>query len=70
VRLGGFNEGYSPAYYEDADLCMGVRNLGFRVVYHSSVKIIHHEFGSTSKEKSMELCLTNQEKFRGGGKTC
>ena len=64
LRLGGFNEVYSPAYYEDADLCMGVRSLGLRVVYHPGVKIIHHEFGSTSKEKSMELCLKNQGKFR------
>ena len=63
-KLGGFDEVYSPAYYEDADLCLGIRSLGFRVVYHPDARIIHHEFVSSSREKSMELCLMNQGKFK------
>src|SRR5207302_9608920 len=30
-RLGGFDRRYAPAYYEDADICMGVRALGYKV---------------------------------------
>lgn len=33
-RLGGFDPRYTPAGgYEDADICMGVRALGFKVIY-------------------------------------
>lgn len=46
-RLGGFSEEYVPAYYEDADLCMGVRSLGYRVVYQPRSEVIHFE-GVTS----------------------
>jgi GT2 family glycosyltransferase/glycosyltransferase involved in cell wall biosynthesis len=63
-KLGGFDEIYSPAYYEDADLCLGIKSLGLRVVYQPEARIIHHEFVSSSKEKSMELCLMNQGKFK------
>ena len=30
-RLGGFDERYAPAYYEDTDLAMKVREAGFKV---------------------------------------
>lgn len=46
-RLGGFSEVYAPAYYEDADLCMAVRSLGYRVVYQPRSEVIHFE-GVTS----------------------
>lgn len=46
-RLGGFGEEFVPAYYEDADLCMGVRSLGYRVVYQPRSEVIHFE-GVTS----------------------
>jgi len=32
-KLGGLDEGYSPAYYEETDFCFRVREQGFRVVY-------------------------------------
>ena len=46
-QLGGFSEEFVPAYYEDADLCMGVRSLGYRVVYQPRSEVIHFE-GVTS----------------------
>lgn len=46
-RLGGFSEMYVPAYYEDADLCFGVRSLGYRVVYQPRAVVVHYE-GVTS----------------------
>ena len=45
--LGGFDERYSPAYCEDSDLCFGVRELGFKVLYCPSAIVVHHE-GATS----------------------
>ena len=46
-QLGGFSEEYVPAYYEDADLCFGIRSLGFRVVYQPRSEVVHYE-GVTS----------------------
>jgi GT2 family glycosyltransferase len=46
-RLGGFDRRYAPAYYEDADLCMGVRSLGHVVVYQPDSRLYHFE-GATA----------------------
>lgn len=46
-ELGGFDERFAPAYYEDTDLCFSVRELGYKVYYcHSSI-VVHHE-GATA----------------------
>ncbi len=42
-RLGGFDERFAPAYYEDTDLCFAVRKLGYKVLYCPTSKVIHHE---------------------------
>ena len=46
-RLGGFDRRYAPAYYEDTDLCMGVRSLGYKVVYQPASRLYHFE-GATA----------------------
>ncbi|HEY0100934.1 MAG TPA: glycosyltransferase family 2 protein, partial [Pyrinomonadaceae bacterium] len=43
ARLGGFDTRYAPAYYEDVDICFGVRSLGYKVVYQPMSRVIHHE---------------------------
>ncbi|HSE84622.1 MAG TPA: class I SAM-dependent methyltransferase [Candidatus Binatia bacterium] len=62
-KLGGFDERYLPAYYEDSDLCFEIRRLGCKVVFQPCVTIIHYEFGSRSFERAKALCETNQPKF-------
>ncbi len=42
-ELGGFDERYAPAYFEDADLAFAVRQAGFRVVYQPASRVVHHE---------------------------
>ncbi|NIH85140.1 glycosyltransferase [Amycolatopsis granulosa] len=42
-RLGGFDERYSPAYYEDTDLAFAVRDAGYRVVVVPDAVVVHHE---------------------------
>lgn len=44
--LGGFDEDFAPAYYEDADLCLRIHGAGYRVVYDPSVVVHHLEYGS------------------------
>jgi GT2 family glycosyltransferase len=46
-RLGGFDERFVPAYYEDTDLCFGIRSLGFKVVYQPLAQVTHWE-GTTA----------------------
>lgn len=40
---GKFDERFAPAYFEDTDLCFGIRKLGYKVYYCPFSKVIHHE---------------------------
>ncbi|MEJ7711139.1 MAG: glycosyltransferase family 2 protein [Pyrinomonadaceae bacterium] len=42
-QLGGFDARYAPAYYEDTDLCFGIRSLGYKVRYQPTSRLVHHE---------------------------
>lgn len=46
--VGGFDERYRPAYYEDVDLCVRLWRRGRRVVYEPRMVAHHVEFGSGS----------------------
>lgn len=41
--VGGFDQRYAPAYYEDTDLAFAVRQLGLKVYYEPSSTVIHCE---------------------------
>ncbi|MBA3943692.1 MAG: glycosyltransferase family 2 protein [Herpetosiphonaceae bacterium] len=42
-QIGLLDEGFSPAYYEDTDLCYRARAAGFEVVYAPRAQLQHHE---------------------------
>ncbi len=42
-QLGGFDEQFCPAYYEDTDLAMQVRQAGRQVIYQPASTTIHFE---------------------------
>jgi GT2 family glycosyltransferase/glycosyltransferase involved in cell wall biosynthesis len=42
-EVGGFDERYVPAYYEDTDLCFAARAAGYRVVYEPGASVTHLE---------------------------
>lgn len=46
-KLGGFDEHYLPAYCEDSDLALKIRDKGYRVIYQPMSTVIHYE-GITS----------------------
>ena len=46
-QLGGFDEHYLPAYCEDSDLALKIRDKGYRVIYQPLSTVIHYE-GITS----------------------
>jgi GT2 family glycosyltransferase len=43
LELGGFDERYAPAYYEDVDLALRVRAAGGKVYYQPASQVVHHE---------------------------
>lgn len=65
-QLGGFDRRYAPAYYEDADLCMGVRSLGYRVIYQPLSRLIHYEGATAGRDTRTgfkHYQVVNREKF-------
>ncbi len=46
-ELGGFDEDFAPAYYEEADYCLRLWRTGRRVVYEPRATVLHHEFASS-----------------------
>lgn len=64
-QLGGFDEAFAPAYFEDADLCVRMIEAGYRVVYDPGIVIQHFEFGSaTTTEASMALMRRGKRIFK------
>ncbi len=61
--LGGFDDDYRPAYYEEADLCVRLRKSGWRIVYDPAVVIQHFEYGSADAAASMRLMQRNHRIF-------
>jgi GT2 family glycosyltransferase/glycosyltransferase involved in cell wall biosynthesis len=61
-QLGGFDERFAPIYYEDVDLCVGIRGLGLRVLYQPAGTAQHHEYGTTSG-RATELMQRNHARF-------
>jgi O-antigen biosynthesis protein len=66
-QLGGFDRRYAPAYYEDTDLCMGVRSLGYKVVYQPHSRLYHFEgatAGTDPRAGFRRFQVVNRDKFR------
>jgi GT2 family glycosyltransferase len=41
-EVGGFDDDFAPAYCEDVDLCLRLRQKGLRIVYQPSATVVHH----------------------------
>ncbi len=61
IKLDMFDKAYYPAYYEDVDYCMKVIDSGLKVYYQPESYIIHHEHGSSNKEKAQKLMIRNRD---------
>jgi GT2 family glycosyltransferase/glycosyltransferase involved in cell wall biosynthesis len=65
-RLGRFDEAFAPAYYEETDFCMRIREAGLRIAYEPKVRLSHFEFGSSTTSKSaLELQAAHHRIFLG-----
>jgi GT2 family glycosyltransferase len=62
-KLGGFDEDFSPGYYEDTDLCVRLWDAGFRVVYQPLAVATHIEFAGSSFERATRLMEKQRQIF-------
>jgi GT2 family glycosyltransferase/CDP-glycerol glycerophosphotransferase (TagB/SpsB family)/glycosyltransferase involved in cell wall biosynthesis len=64
--IGGFDERYAPAYYEDSDLAFEVRRHGYKVMYQPASVVVHFEGisnGTTFNDGQKAHQLINQQVF-------
>lgn len=62
--VGGFDEGYFPAYYEDVDLALALRAHGWTWLYDGRSTIRHHESASSVTHFKHFLFARNVERVR------
>jgi GT2 family glycosyltransferase/glycosyltransferase involved in cell wall biosynthesis len=63
-EVGGFDERYVPAYYEDSDLAFSIRQLGYKVLYQPLSVLIHYEGFSHGTDKEMNDGNNNVKSFQ------
>jgi O-antigen biosynthesis protein len=61
--IGGFDGAYAPAYYEDADLCFRLSELGLRTMLEPGAHVTHLQYGSGSQERAQSLVARNRGTF-------
>lgn len=62
--LGGLDDRFSPAYYEETDYCLRIWESGRRVRFDPVVAVVHLEFGSSvSSAAALALQARNRQTF-------
>ncbi len=64
--LGGFDTHFSPAFYEDTDLCMKAREQGLQVLVQPDARVVHVEgatAGTDTRRGVKAYQVQNQTKF-------
>ena len=65
-KIGGFDEAFCPAYYEDTDLAFEVRKRGYKVMYQPKSVVVHFEGASNGTDLTVgqkQYQAINQNKF-------
>lgn len=65
-EIGGFDDSFAPAYYEDTDLAFEVRKHGYRVCLQPKSIVVHFEGISNGTDTATGLKnyqIVNQKKF-------
>ncbi|MGE0225441.1 MAG: glycosyltransferase [Acetobacteraceae bacterium] len=65
-RLGGFDDRYAPAYFEDTDLSFRLRRMGLRTLYQPRARVIHFEGVSHGRDPAIGVKasqITNHRTF-------
>lgn len=53
AAVGGFDPAYSPAYYEDADLCFKLRERGIATVFEPRSRVVHLRGGGSTQANAL-----------------
>lgn len=61
--LGGFDDRYAPAYYEDADLGLRLAERRLKVVYEPGSTVTHIRYGSGASDRAEALSERNRRLF-------
>jgi GT2 family glycosyltransferase len=61
--VGGFDERFSPAYFEDVDLCLALAERGLRTRYEPRARVVHRGSQSTSSVYREFLLTRNQQRL-------
>jgi GT2 family glycosyltransferase len=72
-QIGGFDEVFAPAYYEDTDFCFETRKLGLTVRFVPTAKVVHFEgvsHGSSESSGIKKYQAINRDKFFDKWKDC
>lgn len=62
-RLGGYDRRYRPAYFEDTDLCVRLRELGADIAYEPCSVVEHLEYGTSGTSGSHAQIQRNFKAF-------
>jgi len=66
IEMGGFDNYFSPAYYEDTDLAFRLREKGLRVLYQPAAEVYHLEgvsHGTDTNSGVKKWQQVNADKF-------
>ena len=62
--LGGFDDLFAPAYFEDTDLCLRCHQAGRRVIVQPRAIAIHYENATSTRREDVEALLDrNRARF-------
>ena len=53
AKVGGFDPAYTPAYYEDADLCFKLAERGFSTVFEPRARVVHLRGGTSARANAL-----------------
>jgi len=54
LDAGGFDEGNLPVAFGDVDLCLRLREMGFRSIFNPYALLYHHESASRGEDDTSE----------------
>jgi O-antigen biosynthesis protein len=60
---GGFDELFSPAYYEETDYCLWLQTQKLKVIYNPNAVVRHFNFGSSNFNSAIQIQKKNKEIF-------
>jgi GT2 family glycosyltransferase len=55
MQLDGYDELFTPAYFEDVDLAFRIRELGLRTIYQPNSVLIHFEAVTHGSRRNRDI---------------